>query len=74
MKLRHFLDAAYVLLIEEYQRYKLSLWDATEQLREYAAGFDPEKPVEERATANESMNERAMAELRTQFANTGIAF
>lgn len=75
MKLRHFLDAAYAILFEEYQRYKMSLWDATKQLREYASGYDPTKPVEEvPESASPKTNDQAMNELRGLFANTGIAF
>lgn len=78
MKLRHFLDAAYAVLHEEYQRYKMNLFDATEQLKEYAAGYkllDEEGhdiPLDEAQEAAE--NARAMAELREVMKNTGMGF
>lgn len=41
MRLRQFLNAAYSILHEEYQRWGMNLFDATEALKEYAEGFDP---------------------------------
>lgn len=78
MRLRHFLDAAYALLHEEYQRYRMNMFEASEQLREFAAGY---KPVDESGNAvslsdakEARENQRALAELADMMKNTGIAF
>lgn len=76
MKLRHFLDAGYAILHEEYQRYKLNLFDATEQLKEFAAGYNPVdeqgQPVPVGAEQETRANEQAYAQLREQMKSTGI--
>lgn len=78
MRLRHFLDAAYAILHEEYQRYKLNLFDATEQLKEFAAGYNPVDAEGQPVPASEDQEARAlaraMAELNSQLKSTGLVF
>lgn len=77
MRLRHFLDAAYAILHEEYQRYKLNLFDASEQLREFAAGYKPATDEQGQAVSISEEQEaraiaQAMAELNSQLKGTGL--
>lgn len=46
MRLRHFLDAAYALLVEEYQRIGVNLMDAIDKTLEYRSGEKPEQAKE----------------------------
>lgn len=78
MKLGHFLDAGYALLVEEYQRLGTDLTTTLQQLSEWRAGGPPEdqdtevpvqqKPVE---TATARQNAQALAELQSMMAGVG---
>lgn len=68
MSLRHFLNAAYAVLFDEYQRWGMNLFDAIEALKEFAEGYNPEPvpalPAGGRAPrAVAVQNTRAMDEL-----------
>lgn len=68
MSLRHFLNAGYAVLFDEYQRWGMNLFDAFEALKEWAEGYQPElEPTTAPAGGNERavavQNTRAMAEL-----------
>lgn len=67
LSLRQFLDCAYAILVEEYQRLGIDLLTAIEKLGNFAAGFVeeseqtlPEEPSERAVVAQ---NQAAMAEL-----------
>lgn len=83
MTLRHFLDAAYVVLAEEYRRIGSDLQTTLKELEIYRAGGPPpledELRVEgqpqprytrERETASE--NQRSLAELQRLMAGTSF--
>lgn len=65
MSLRHFLNCGYTILLEEYQRWGKNLFEATDELAEYAEGFP--RPDAVPASGNEravvSQNQKAMTEL-----------
>lgn len=77
MNLRAFLDAAYAVLVEEYQRgLHLSLFDAVDQLNDWRSGgpldLGPKLPdgtvVTE--TSEASQNEAALQQLRLMLGGT----
>ena len=75
MKLKHFLDAAYAMLADEYQRLGMNLFEATEKLVEWSAGYKPSEglpvavAIEEDQAARQ--NERSLAELQARMAGLG---
>lgn len=79
MKLGHFLDAAYALLVQEYQRLGTDLTTALKQLSEWQAGgpkeevteevVQRERPSSEVITAQQ--NAQALAELQSMMAGVG---
>jgi hypothetical protein len=82
MTLRTFLDAAYVVLAEEYRRIGSDLQSALKELELYRAGGPPErgpdlsitgqpKPSKERQQVVE--NQRALDELQKLMAGTSFS-
>lgn len=77
MKLGHFLDAAYALLVEEYQRLGTDLATTIKQLAQWQAGGpkDEEEIVVQQNTASDvataRQNAQALAELQTMMAGVG---
>ena len=70
MTLRHFLDAAYVLLVEEYQRIGTNLMDAIDKTGEFRASSKPE----EAETANEAArNEASLRQLEQMMAGVRVS-
>lgn len=68
MSLRQFLNAAYTILFEEYQRWGMNLFDAIEALKEFAEGYIPAPLVTASGTPPASaavavQNTRSMEEL-----------
>ena len=72
MKLGHFLDAAYVLIFQEFQRLGMSLEDTIEQTKSWQAGFtaggseEPDTARSQRGVI--SQNDLALAQLEKQLA------
>ena len=64
MTLKHFLDAAYALLVEEYQRLGTDLLSAVEKVGLLGSGQAEEKP----APAVAAQNEQSMAALQGMLA------
>lgn len=79
MKLEHFLDAGYALLVEEYQRLGTDLPTTLQQLSEWRAGGPPddqdaEVPVQQQQPAEAAVarqNAQALAELQSMMARVG---
>ena len=62
MNLRRFLNVAYVILIEEYQRLGVDLMTALEKLSEWGEDPNPDKQVPVAVTA--AQNDQAAAQLQ----------
>ena len=77
MKLGHFLDAAYAVLVEEYQRLGTDLVTTLRQLSEWQAGGPQEDLGEEPQQGNVSdieiarQNAQALSELSNMMAGVG---
>jgi hypothetical protein len=65
MKLRHFLDAAYALLVEEYLRVGVNIMEAVEKTSEYRATSKPQEAVEVNEAAR---NQAALLKLQQMMA------
>lgn len=80
MTLGHFLDAAYVVLADEYQRIGTDLQTTLKELEQYRAGGPGEEQPEleiTRQPRNEEArlaaeNERGLAELQKMMAGTSF--
>ena len=71
MSLRRFLDCAYAILVEEYQRLGIDLLTAVEKLGDFAKGTrktdgatPSQEPVEPTERSIVQQNQSAMAELQ----------
>ena len=76
MRLQHFLDAAYVTLVDEYQRNGMHLFDVLPQVEMWAAGYKerPVEEIEESAPILESearQNAQALQQLRAMMMGVG---
>lgn len=79
MKLGHFLDAGYALLVEEYQRLGSDLTTTLKQLSEWQAGGpkakESEEVVQRERPSSEAViaqqNAQALAELQSMMAGVG---
>ena len=63
MNLRRFLNVAYAILVEEYQRIGVPLLEAVEKLGNIGADEKPQQVV------SKSQNDQALAELQARMAN-----
>lgn len=68
MTLRQFLDAAYALLVEEYQRLGIGLMDAIDKTVQWRAGGDQEPPPPPSSEEVALQNDAALAQLQTLMA------
>jgi hypothetical protein len=78
LSLRRFLDVAYAILVEEYQRLGIDLLTAIEKLGDFAAGTretDGQSPTQEAVEPSERdvvrQNQLAMAELTKLMGGVG---
>lgn len=73
LTLRHFIDAAYALIFEEYVRRGVSLHEAIEMTGHLRAGGAREGAPEPSEAAVELQNERSMQELQRMMAGVQVS-
>jgi hypothetical protein len=70
MTLRHFLDSAYTLLVEEYQRLGIPLLTALDHAAKWSAGGKREEAGDPAEAAIARQNEQSLKELEKLMAST----